>query len=83
MTTLTLELPYSVFATTRSDPEHLKSEIRLAAAASWYLEGRVSQEAAADLAGLDRTDFLLALSQHGHDSFVVDFGDLDKELAGD
>jgi len=81
MTTLTLELPEEVFAATRNDPDHFKSEMRIAAAISWYQEGRVSQEAAASIAGLDRTDFLLALARAEQNSFVVDFADLDKELS--
>ncbi len=39
------------------------------------------QEWAAKIAGMDRTDFLLALARMGKDSFVVDFENLDKELA--
>lgn len=81
MTQLTLELPDIVFAATHSDPMHLTGEIRLAAAAAWYESGRISQEVAAELAGLDRTDFLLALARMGQPSFVVDFDALDKELA--
>jgi predicted HTH domain antitoxin len=42
--------------------------------------GRVSQEVAAEIAGLDRTNFLLALAKEGKDSFHVDFEDLDREL---
>lgn len=83
MKTLTLELPDEVFGATRSDPEGLKREMRLAAAVAWYQEGRVSQEMAAKIAGLDRTDFLLMLARQGRDSFVVDFADLDRELACD
>jgi hypothetical protein len=30
---------------------------------------------------MDRTDFLLALARMGKDSLVVDFNDLDRELA--
>lgn len=81
MTTLTLELPDEVFAATRNDPDHFKKEMRVAAAVTWYQEGRVSQEMAAHIAGLDRTDFLLILTRTGHDSFAVDFDDLDRELA--
>jgi predicted HTH domain antitoxin len=81
MTTVTLEMPDEVFAATRNDPDRLKKEMRLAAAVTWYQDGRVSQELAASVAGLDRTDFLLALARMGHDSFVVDFDDLDKELS--
>ena len=81
MTRLTLDLPDDVFAATRNDPAHFTQEMCLAAVASWYHEGRISQEVAASIAGLDRTDFLLALGRMSGDSFVVDFADLDRELA--
>jgi hypothetical protein len=32
-------------------------------------------------AGINRTDFLLALARMGRDSFTVDFEDLDRELS--
>ena len=53
---------------------------RFASAATWYREGRVSQEMAASIAGLDRIDFLLTLARLGQESFVVDLADLDREL---
>jgi hypothetical protein len=81
MTTVTLEMPDEVLGATRNDLEGLKRDLRLAAAATWYREGRVSQEIAAGIAGLDRTDFLLSLARMGEDSFVVDFADLDRELS--
>lgn len=81
MTKLTIELPDSVFAATKNDPSHLKEEVRLTLAASWYESGRISQEVAANLAGMDRTGFLLALSRMGRPSFAVDLQDLDRELS--
>ena len=45
-----------------------------------YERGEISQEKAAQVAGLDRTDFLLALAREGEDAFVVDFADLEREL---
>ena len=80
MTTLSISLPEEVLGALRCDPAQLGREMRLAAAATWYEEGKVSQEVAAWVAGLDRTDFLLALSRMGRDSFGVDFDDLDREL---
>lgn len=80
MATLTMEMPDKVLAALRNNPEQFAGEMRLAAAALWYEEGRVSQEVAAQIAGLGRTDFLLALARLGKDSFQVDFADLDKEL---
>jgi predicted HTH domain antitoxin len=81
MAILTMDVPDKVLAALRNNPEQFASEMRLAAAAAWYEQGRVSQEVAAQIAGLSRTDFLLALARMGKDSFQVDFRDLDKELA--
>lgn len=83
MTTLTIELTDQVFATMRYDPAQFAREMRLAAAATWYEQGKISQEMAATIAGLDRTDFLLTLAAMGKASFQVDFADLDRELARD
>ncbi len=73
-------MPDEVFALLREDPRHFGQELRLAAAMNWYRHGTVSQEVAAQVAGLDRTDFLLALARQGEDVFQVDFGDLAREL---
>jgi len=54
--------------------------LRLAAAIHWYERGEISQEKAAKIAGLDRTDFLLESARRGENAFVVDFADLEKEL---
>ena len=81
MTTLTIELTGQVFAAMRYDPAQFTREMRLAAAATWYEQGKISQEMAATIAGLDRTDFLLTLAAMGKASFQVDFADLDRELA--
>jgi len=64
----------------RRSPDEFARELRLAAAIHWYERGEISQEKAADIAGLDRTDFLLALARRGEEAFVVDFEDLQKEL---
>lgn len=81
MTTLTMELPEKVFAAMRVGPDEFTKEMRLAAAAAWYEQGKISQEVAARIAGMNRTDFLLALARMGKNSFQVDFNDLDMELA--
>jgi predicted HTH domain antitoxin len=80
MSTLTLELPEDVFSALRRSPEEFVRELRLAAAIHWYQRAQISQEKAAQIAGLDRTDFLLALAREGVDAFVVDFDDLRREL---
>jgi len=80
MTSVTMQLPDDVFAALRRSPDEFVRELRLAAAIHWYGKGEISQEKAASIAGLDRTDFLLALSREKADAFVVDFDDLKREL---
>jgi predicted HTH domain antitoxin len=76
-----MTLPEGVFSALRRSPEEFVRELRFAAAAHWYLRGEISQEKAAYIAGLDRTDFLLALAREGLDVFVVDPEDLAREVA--
>jgi predicted HTH domain antitoxin len=80
MAHLKLEMPVEVFSALRKSPDEFVQELRLAAAIHWYQRGTVSQEKAASVAGLDRTDFLMALTREGVDAFTVDFDDLRREL---
>jgi predicted HTH domain antitoxin len=80
MTQITLSLDEDVFSALRRSPQEFANKLRLAAAIHWYERGEISQEKAAHLAGLDRTDFLLALAREGETAFVVDFDDLAREL---
>lgn len=81
MTTVTMELPEDLFSALKRSPQEFMAELRLAAAIHWYQAGKVSQEKAAQIADLDRTDFLQALAREQIDVFQVDFDDLDRELA--
>ena len=63
MTELTVQLPESAFAALRKDPAEFASEMRIAAAVKWYELGMISQEKAAEIAGLSRADFITALSR--------------------
>lgn len=80
MRKVTLELPEEVFSALRRSPEEFARDLRLAAAIHWYERGEVSQEKAARIAGMDRTDFLAALAHEKANAFVVDFDDLKREL---
>ena len=60
--------------------EPLTPAMRLAAAIYGYQRSEISQEKAAELAGLNRRYFLLALAREKYDVFAVDFNDLKKEL---
>jgi predicted HTH domain antitoxin len=57
--------PEEVLAAMRTAPEDFARQLRLAAAVKWYELRRVSQERAAKIAGLSRTEFLAALGQYG------------------
>ncbi len=58
---ITIELPAEVLASIAETSEAFAKEMRLAAAIEWYREGRVSLGSGAELAGLNRSDFLDAL----------------------
>jgi predicted HTH domain antitoxin len=80
MPRVTLELPEEVFSALRRSPEEFARELCLAAAVHWYERGEVSQEKAARIAGMDRSDFLAALAREKANAFVADFDDLKREL---
>jgi predicted HTH domain antitoxin len=76
MKTITIELPDEPpFA-----DEELAREVRLAAAIRWYDQGLISQGKAAEIAGLDRTGFLLALGQAKVDAFQIGDAELKEEV---
>lgn len=80
MAIVTLDLPDDVFSAVRRSPDEFVREMRLAAAIHWYARGVVSQEKAAEIAGLSRTEFLLSLAREQVPSFPVDFEQLQEEL---
>ena len=80
MTKVTLELPDEVFSALRRSPEEFVAGLRLAGAIHWYERGVISQEKAAYIAGLDRTDFLKALALEQVDVFTVNIDALKSEL---
>jgi len=60
---LELELPDSALSALRQTPDELSACLRLMAAAKLYEIGDLSQERAAELAGLSRQAFLVSLSR--------------------
>lgn len=80
MTSFTVEFPETALAALQMSPKDIRAELRLAAAITWYEAGNISQEVAAEIAGLCRIYFLLALARAGRDSFHVDLDELDEEL---
>jgi predicted HTH domain antitoxin len=80
MRAITVDVPEEAFAALRRSPAEFAREMRLAAAIHWYSRGEISQERAAAIAALDRTDFLLALAERRVDAFTVDWESLDEEV---
>jgi predicted HTH domain antitoxin len=62
--TLEIQMSDDVFLTFQEGPETLGGELRLAAAVKWYELGRLSQEKAAQVAGLSRSAFIAQLSRY-------------------
>ncbi|HEY9159912.1 MAG TPA: UPF0175 family protein [Desulfomonilia bacterium] len=61
--TLSLNMPEDVFSSIRKSPVEFGEEMRLAAAVKWFEMGMISQEKAAEIAGLTRADFILSLAR--------------------
>jgi predicted HTH domain antitoxin len=83
MTTLTIELPEGAFSALRRSPPELALEMRIAAAVQWYAEQVVSQEKAAEIAGLTRVEFLDELKRRRVSAFQETLDDLMREIEGD
>jgi predicted HTH domain antitoxin len=64
MVRMTIEMPESALAALGEDPQGFSRELRIAAAAKWYEQGRVSQGRAAEIAGLSRSEFVQSLARY-------------------
>lgn len=80
MAILSISVPDSALSALRRSPAELGRELKLAAAIHWYGRGLMSQERAAELAGMNRRDFIRALAREGIDVFVLDDDGLAREL---
>jgi predicted HTH domain antitoxin len=78
--TISIEIPDDLDPPEWGSDEALATEFRLAAAIQWYSRGVVSQSRAAEIAGLDRTSFLLALGQAKVDAFQITDDELNEEV---
>ena len=73
---LTIELPEDAFSALRASPADFVKEMRLAAAVKWYEMEMISQSKAAEVAGISREEFLLALNRY----MVSPFQTTEQEL---
>ncbi|MEM6450308.1 MAG: UPF0175 family protein [Cyanobacteria bacterium P01_D01_bin.105] len=63
MKTIQVELPDSAFSALRKEPNEFVQEMRIAAVKWWELEP-VSQEKAAEISGLNRSEFIGMLARY-------------------
>lgn len=82
MVRLTIDLPEEAMGAMRQDPVSLARDMRLAAAAKWYELRMVSQETAAEIAGVSRSEFVQALSRWKISPFQYEPGELADEVSG-
>lgn len=82
MVRMTIDMPEEALAGLRQDPAGFARELRLAAAVKWYELKQISQERAAEIAGLSRREFVDALSRFGITPFQYRAEDVIREAEG-
>ncbi|MBI5050652.1 MAG: UPF0175 family protein [Nitrospirae bacterium] len=77
---LKFDMPEGALSALRKDPTEFAKELRLAAAVKWYEMGVISQEKAAEIAGLTRAEFIFSLSRFNVSPFQYTAEEIEKEL---
>ena len=80
MPNVSLDIPEDLLVTLREQPAELSQEIRLVAAVYYFGEKRLSLGQAARFAGMNRLDFLDALSARGVPAFALSVEDAKAEV---
>lgn len=80
MTTITVDLPETVFSALHLVPDDFVKEMRIAAAIKWYEQTRISQDKAAEVAGLTRAAFIVELSKSKISPFQMSEESLKEDL---
>jgi predicted HTH domain antitoxin len=80
MATITYDISPSAFAALHLAPKEFAQEMRIAACVQWYAQGLVSQERAAEIAGLSRVEFLEELFRRRVPACQVTLAELIEEM---
>jgi predicted HTH domain antitoxin len=78
--TITLELPARLLADYPGTCQEFIQNLRLAAAIEWFREGKISQGKGAEIAGVSRWEFILALGHAQVDLFQGTEKELTEEV---
>ena len=81
MKTVSIQLPETAFSALRKDPQELAREMRIVAAVKWYDLGEISQGQAAEIAGLNRAEFINILSRYKVSPFQYSVAEVMEEIA--
>lgn len=81
MHTVTLTVPDETLQALQTTPENLSQEMLLVVAVKLYELGRLSSGAAANMAGIPRTVFLMKLADYGVDTFRLTEDELAEDIA--
>jgi len=79
--TLKLDIPEGAFSALRKNPSEFADELKLAASVKWYEMGIISQEKAAEIAGLSRAEFIFSLGKFGVSPFQYTIQEIKEELS--
>ena len=76
---ITINIHEDILSDLRWNAEQFTRELRMAAAVKWYELEKISQGAAAEIAGISRAEFIDALGRFGVTPFQVDAEELIRE----
>ena len=80
MKSYTIELPDSAFSALRKSPAEFIQEMKYAAVVKWYEAGLITQDKAAEIAGISRYTFLTLLAQYNVSAIQDTPDTLEEEL---
>ncbi|MDB9308401.1 UPF0175 family protein [Aphanizomenon sp. CS-733/32] len=80
MSSISLEIPEEILISLKETPETLSREISILAAVKLFELGKLSSGRAAQLAGMSRVEFLMALGRYQVSSFSLTSEQLEQDV---